>query len=276
MRKVSLVLQHPVLAIRRALYNTWRNFDDRCARMGYYPYPFPIMFHAGLSMGGSSWMKNLLGQIPGYYDRPLPPALSLPVLDYDDASFVNVPDRCYSYLKTHMNPKQENLDVLYRNGVKKILITHRDLRDVAVARYYRLLAQPKPGYASYAHMSKAEGLAHSISFVGSHHKVWIDDWFKLAGKNTSRFKFITFEELKADTVGTLKSVLMFFGISLPDRKIRRIVSNAQGRGTLHKNLIAAKVLPFGVSSTFRSGEVGSWKHEFDQYHIEQCKDWGIQ
>jgi len=133
------------LAFQRLTYNSKRLFVDHQCRFGKYNYPHKIIFLAGMAMGGSTWMKNLLGLIPGVFTRPTPMPRDL---EYNqgicDSAFSHVPQNGYTLFKTHLDPKPEYLDCIFRNGVEKVLITHRDLRDILIARYHRLIAFPKP------------------------------------------------------------------------------------------------------------------------------------
>ena len=58
-------------------------------------------------------------------------------------SFRYCPSWSYTLFKTHLNPWKENIEIIKKNNVKKVVVTYRDLRDVVVARYYRLLNFPK-------------------------------------------------------------------------------------------------------------------------------------
>lgn len=229
-------------------------------------------------MGGTTWMKNLIGRIHGYFSRetPMPKEVGIN-WDICDSAFSKTPRHGYSLFKTHLRPSQENVDVLFRNGVEKVLVTYRDLRDIPVSRYYRHLEFPKDpsesNYADYRTMPKEQALDHSIEEVRREYVPWATGWHAMAQKYPGRFHFATFEDLKRDTAGTFRMVLAFYGIELPDELILQIVEEARGRGTMKDNMAAARILPWAVSSNFRAGKSGNWPEEYSSEQIERCKEY---
>jgi len=230
-----------------------------------------------MAMSASTWMKNLLARIPGVFTRSVP--MPFDVLyhgDICDSAFLNTPRNGNTLFKTHLYPTQDNVECLFRNGVEKILITYRDLRDVTVARYYRLCEFPKaiddPRYADYQALGKEKALDHCLGIVGTFFVSWIRGWREFALKNPERYHFTRFEDLKNDTAGTFNQVLEFYGIKLSREKIIKIVNECQGKGTVKESMKAARVLPWGYSSNFRSGKIASWKEEFSSAHIKKCKE----
>jgi len=120
-------------------------------------------------------------------------------------------------------------------------------------------------------LGKEKALDHCIGIVADEYVKWILGWMNIAKKEPERYFFVKFEEMKADTKDVFKRVLDFYGISLADKKIEEIIEAAKGRGTMKQNLMAAKILPWGVSSNFRSGKIGNWKHELTETQIQRCK-----
>ena len=266
----------PLYVYHNGIYGCRRLLADALSRIGYYDYPHRIIFLSGMAMGGTTWMKNLLARIPGYYvRREVRNSISF-YGDISDSAFNRVPSHGYSLFKTHLPPTQQNLDCLFRNGVEKILVTHRDLRDICVSRYYRLLSDPKrpyaPDYIDYASMEREKALDHSIEAVRRGFVPWIRGWFDLANNNPDIFCFVRFEDLKRDTEREFRRVLAFYGIKLGDAIVRDIVFQAKGRGKLADNLGQARVKPFALSSNFRSGKTGAWKNELTEHQIQRAKE----
>jgi len=276
-RAVSIVASHPVLVSRRITYDVQRMISDKLSSVGYYSYPHRIIFLAGMAMSATTWMKNLLARVPGYYTRPMPMPYDV---DYNqdicDSAFSLLPKHGYTLFKTHLNPKPENLDCLFRNGVDKVLITYRDLRDVAIARYYRLIEFPKAkdafDFVDYRVLGKEKAMDHSIEQVASEYTWWISEWKTIAKCDSGRYHFTKFEDLKKDTMGEFKKVLNFYGIELSDKEIGNIVEQARGRGSMKKNIIESSILPWGYAANFRSGKIGNWKDEFTAKQITKCKE----
>lgn len=267
----------PDLIAQRIWYNTRRFISDSSSSFGYYNYLYRIIFLAGMPMSASTWMKNLLARIPGYYTRNTPMPVDVAVnQDICDSAFKHVPKHGYTLFKTHLNPTNENLECIFRNGVEKVVITYRDFRDVAIAHYHRLMEFPRalvdPTYTiDYRTMSKEKAMDHNIENIASTFVPWIRGWFDIANKNPEKYLLIKFEDLKNDTIGEFGKVLQFYGINLSDKKIIEIIEEAKGRGNMKDNMAAARILPLGYSSNFRSGTIRSWENELTGAEIEKCK-----
>jgi hypothetical protein len=274
--KALKALRQPLMLKQRIEYNFERFKGDRRSRLGLYPYPHQIIFLAGMNMGGSTWMKNLLSQIPGYYTRstPMPWEVSY-YQDICDSAFKHTPVDAYTLFKTHLNPTQDNMDCITRNGVSKILVTYRDFRDAAVALVHRLMEFPKPSnvadFVDYKKMGFDKSLIHVLENIDQYYISWVEGWMGFARKDSNRFHFTKFEELKADTIGSFKKVLEFYELSFSDDLIELIVESAKGKGNMRDNINRSSVLPFGISSNFRSGKVGGWRSEFSEAHVELAK-----
>lgn len=271
----SFAAANPSYVFRRPLFNLKRCFADRLAQLGYYNYPYKIIFLAGMALGGTTWMKNLLGRIPGYHTRrtPMPHEIAY-YQNICDSAFGRVPKHGYTLFKTHLNPTPENLECIFRNGVEKILVTYRDLRDVTVSRYHRLMDFPKPrkmsDFMDYREMGREKAMSHSIE-VGAAYISWVRGWIEIKNKYPERVHIETFEDLKKDTKGTFKRVLDFYKIELSDKRIDEIIEAAKGRGDGKKNKYASILMPSAYSSTFRSGKIGNWREELTDTEIEKCR-----
>lgn len=271
-------VSHPVLVSGRIWYNARRTVADILYPFGYCNYPYRIIFLAGMSLGGSTWMKSMLSKIPGVFTRPTPMPFDIQYRqDICDSAFSRFPKKYGNTLfKTHLNPTQENLECLSRNGVDKILITYRDFRDALVSHYYRLVVTPKPkdacDYRDYRAMDKETAMNYLIEDSAEYSVPWVRGWFQLAKEDPDRYHFTRFEDMKADTKQAFRGVLDFYQIKLPENKIDRIIDLSRGKGTMEKNLKAGIILPSGLTTNFRSGKIGSWKEEFTKSNIKKCKE----
>ena len=272
-----IALSHPFLLTKRLTYNTKRNVSDILSSFGYFKYPNRIIFLAGMAMSASTWMKNLLGRIPGYYTRPMPMPIEISYYqNICDSAFKYVPSNGYTLIKSHLNPTEENLNCINKNGVGKILITYRDLRDVVLSRYHRMIVYPKPldlgDYVDYNALGKEKAVDNSIDHVAKVYTKWIDGWFEIAKNNPEKYHFTKFEDLRKDTKGEFKKVLDFYEIVLDDNKIEKIIELSKGKNNMKKNINAARILPGGFGSNFRSGKIGGWREEMTDIQIEKCKE----
>lgn len=268
--------QHPSYVFRRPLYNVKRFYADRLGQFGYYNYPYKIIFLAGMAMGGTTWMKTLLGRIPGYHTRrtPMPHDIAY-YQNICDSAFRPVSKYGYTLFKTHLNPTPENIDCLFRNSVKKIIVTYRDLRDIAVSRYHRHIDFPTPkkmpDFVDYWAMGKEKAINHSIEVVAGLYVPWVLGWLEYKDRYPGQIHIETFEDLKKDTKSTFKRVLDFFEIELPDQKIDEIIEAAKGKGDVKKNFYATILTPPAYASNFRSGKSGSWREKMTDEQKEKCK-----
>jgi len=261
----------------RINYNIERFLADRKAKKGFYSYPHNIIFLAGMGLGGSTWVKNLLARIPGYYSRSSPMPWEVYYhQNFCDSGFSRTPTKGYSLFKTHLNPTVENLSCLNRNGVTKILVSYRDYRDVLLSLTHRLIQFPKEqdawDYVDLKEMGFDKALEHIINLYSISIIDWLEGWFELAKQDPERYYFIKYEDLSEDTEKIYRGMLDFYGISLSDELIKANVFNSKGKGNVKKNISASKVLPWGLSSNFRSGKTGGWRDEFKPHHIELCKE----
>lgn len=275
LEKGALAFSHPFLFLQYLGYHLERFVLDIVSALGYYNYPHHIIFVVGMPKSGSTWMENILSKIPGYYTRSMHMIENIAQAhNIVDSAFRNVPINRYTLLKTHTQPTQENLDCLSRNGVKKVLITYRDLRDVAVSLYYHLLYRPSDARYPIGHQffDKEKAMDHAISIVAKDFAPWIIGWIDLAKKRLDQFYFVRFEDLKQDTEKELRQILSFYGIELSNQKITEMIKKTKGRGNLKRNLADTAILPSPLKSTFRSGTVGSWRKEMTAQNIKNCKD----
>ena len=107
-------------------------------------YKYNIIFIAGMPMSATTYIKNMAGLIPDYKSRLMPMQRNVRNnQDISPSAFLLTPKWSYSIFKTHLNPTMENLNIIKKNKVNKIIVSFRDPRDEVVSRYYRLLEFPK-------------------------------------------------------------------------------------------------------------------------------------
>jgi len=275
--KSLLAVKNPNLVMQRLEYGMKRWVADMQYRMGRFNYPYQIIFIAGMPLSGTTWVKNLCGRIPGIFSRSTPiPVDVLYRQDICDSAFKYVPKNGNTLFKTHLNPSEGNISCIKNNGVEKVIVTYRDFRDALLSHYHRLIKFPKPkdayDYVDYRLMSKEDAISELIRNYSKEEIEWIDGWFTEAAKNTGQYHFVRFEDLKKDVFGEFQKILDFYGIKLESEKITDIINRSRGEKNMEQNMKAAAILPFGISSNFRSGKIGSWREEFSEKNIVQCKE----
>ena len=239
-------------------------------------YKYKIIYLAGMPMSATTKVKNMCGMIPGYFTRysPIPHKIAVRQ-DVSKSAFRYTPTWSYTLFKTHLNPSFNNLSILKENNVKKIVVTYRDLRDVAIARYHRLMKFPKkksdPNFVEYHQMSKSDAINNSIQVVANDYIKWISGWEEISKKNKDFVLFISFEDLITDSKREFKKILNFYEISLNEELINQICKSTEGKKDMVTNLNESRVLPWALSSNFRSGKIGNWKNEFSNENLINAK-----
>jgi len=246
-----------------------RYIYDIAARLGLYKYNYNIIFIAGMPMSATTWVKNFLGRIPGYFTRHTPmPHNVASNQDISESAFKHVPHYGYTLFKTHLNPTENNLNIIINNNVKKVIVTFRDFRDVAVARYHRLIKFPKQlddkHYVDTSKMTKEEAMNESIEIIAADYVTWIDGWYDISIKRKDFIYFCKFENLRSDPQNEFMNILQFYEIELSTDKLYRINEKSKGGKNMIYNVNKAPFLPWAFSSNFRSGIVGDWKNHFTE------------
>jgi hypothetical protein len=277
MSKLKIVILNYSSITFSIYYAIKRDIFDVAAKLGIYEYKYNIIFIAGMPMSATTWVKNFLGRLPGYFTRytPMPDSVA-GNQDISESAFNHVPHYGYTLFKTHLNPTENNLKIITNNNVKKIIVTYRDFRDVAIARYHRLIMFPKrptdPNYVDTLKMTKEEAINESISIIASHYVNWIDGWFDMSIKHKDFIYFCEFENLRADPKKEFMKILEFYEITLPMKQFDIINEASKGKSNMGDNLKKAPFLPWALSSNFRLGIVGGWKDHFTEENKRYFKN----
>ena len=272
LRNVKKIILNPRLVLIRLYYIFVRSISDIAALFGKYKYKYNIIFIAGMPYSATTLVKNMFGFTPGYYTRYTPMPEDVHVnQDISHSAFRYCPKWAFTLFKTHLNPWQENINIIQKNNVKKVVVTYRDLRDVSVARYYRQLNWPKKKtesyYKDYSVLNKEDAINHSISIIAKVYIPWIEGWFEISKKNKNFVHFCKFEDLKTSQAKEFSKMLEFYEIKMSNEQIDKIidiVEKNKNKVSMEKNLYQSALLPWAFATNFRSGKIGSWKQEFTE------------
>jgi hypothetical protein len=257
--------------------STRLKIEDAAARLGAYPpiarvraarerrsesapeWPCSLLFIAGLPKSGTTWLAQLLEEVPGYKRRSVwDPDRCIAQHDVCDSVFESVEPYAYSVVKLHTRPTPENLAVLRRHHVRTVVM-HRDLRDQCVSRYFHALKDPEHQHHDlYESSSKEEGLAHSVEVTIEHYRDWVSGWLPVIEAEPEAFFEVRYEDLHAEPVRVLSDVLGFYGIDPEQADAAGIVERV-GAATRFE-LTAAGLAR--NTSTAREGGVGGWRRHF--------------
>ena len=101
---------------------------------------------------------------------------------------------------------------------------------------------------------------------------WIFGWIDISKNFKDFVLFCRFENLITNPKDEFKKILDFYEINLNEKLIDKIVQETQGKKDMVKNIEESKILPWALSSNFRSGKIGNWKKEFDNSNIKNFKE----
>ena len=249
-------IQHPGI-IMKEVFTDLKN--DLLSHLKYYSYPHPTIFIAGGSKSGSTWLMNLLAQIPGYNVRPVTK------LHWNSFFFDGVSDKTfnvkgYTVIRLHTKYSQENLEII-RKHVKKFLVIYRDLRNVVLSYYGGVKRNVNLEYhAEYNEWSFDRGFSHMLDraepFIS-----WTRDWVSAKDED---ILFVKFEDLCKDTIGTLETVTKFFNMGLSRDYVHKLVlpilkkpeCSIQARGRLSTSV----------------GGGSNWEKQYSPMHKEKFKE----
>jgi hypothetical protein len=233
-----------------------------------HDWPYGLLFIAGLPKSGTTWLAQLLEQVPGYTRRTVwDPDRCTAEHNVCDSVFQSVQAYPYSVVKLHTKPSPENLEVLRRHDVRTVVM-HRDLRDQCVSRYFHALTDPgHRHHALYRSESKEEGLAHSVEITIEHYAAWVDGWLRVIEAGPS-FLEVRYENLHADPVHVLRDVLTFYGIEAETADAPSIVERVAASTRFG-------LTPAGLArntSTAREGRVGGWRDHLTPKMTERFRE----
>ncbi|MFN3491419.1 MAG: sulfotransferase domain-containing protein [Anaerolineales bacterium] len=230
---------------------------------------FPnVIFIAGLPKSGTTWLAQLLQEIP-YYQ----PAY---VHDPDECNnlhkvcrdnFAYLPPHGHYVMKLHTEYSKETMQVFDSFNINPIIM-YRDLRDQCVSRYFHALNSPTHRhYDLYNTLSKEEGMTHNLETSLEYYLSWIENWLNQIKSQPNRFYEVRYETLRSDPSGTLAGVLSFYGIQLSIEQVEQIVQKvaSQTKFDIKENLNKK-------SGTARKGIVGDWRNHFSKEHVQYFKE----
>ena len=124
----------------------------------------------------------------------------------------------------------------------------------------------------YNNINKTDAINDCIEVVSNNYIKWILGWLDVAKKEKDFVLLCKFENLITDPKNEFKKILNFYEINLKNSTIENIVKATEGKKSMKVNIGEAKILPWAISSNFRSGKIGNWKEEFDSTNIAKFKE----
>jgi len=248
--------------------------NDINAYLGHEAGGSHVIFVAGFPKSGTTWVENFISRIPGYSPRVLAGSQEVIRLHRLPACAFDRVSRCaYSSYKTHITPSRENIDVLVKKGIDKVLVMYRDPRDIIVSNYYHVLQSnpwrtDDPWYADYTVMSKEDALSHSLDLMVGLYDSWVTGWRRVAQEHPAiDCLMVQYESLRENPEKVFSDILAFFGVEMTHSTFQDLLQSVDGR--------FAKFQDFGEPgkrSTRRKGASGEWKHELNDEQKQRINE----
>ena len=122
-------------------------YNDYCVRLDLIKFERHLLFIAGLPKSGTTWLEQLFNYTPGLVQLnksrlrkyPSIQSLNLKHSHYIHPEMLScAPKNLLSFLKLHLDPHPENLNILEESGLKTVVLI-RDIRDKLISRYYHVM-----------------------------------------------------------------------------------------------------------------------------------------
>jgi hypothetical protein len=232
-----------------------------------------IVLSAGMQKAGSAWLFNMTNDLviaAGHEDiRRLRDRFFLaPILTEVNCNmgtlhafkllWVSVPHLLgKSYvIKTHEGPTWM-ADWLMDRGSMRSIYIFRDPRDVAVSAFEhgkRIRDQGIRSDTGFDHLMSMEA---AIRFAAERIPVW-EAW-----RSSERVQMVRYEDLRADALKVMCSVVDYLGLDLPDAELESVVARYQVKEDAPKPKVQGLHFDKGVS--------GRWQEKMTNRQVEMCK-----
>ncbi len=252
--------------------------NDVYSILGFYKYQQHIIYIAGLPKSGSTWLYNMMLEVPGYnkrfYNGPV-------ILDEDgkhmnnwddisDETFRHAPKRGYSVVKEHTRFSDESWEIITRH-MGKMVVLYRDPRDVCVSLYHHHKNDEDHHlYKVFKSLDKDEGIDVAMKIVEEEYIAWIVGWKKAIVEHNGQILELRYEDLWTNPDQELKRVLDFYNLKVDEERLNRMLGTKISKEQdLKKSLKDSdKSLKF---NTARKGGFGGWKNYFSEDQKEKFK-----
>lgn len=265
--------------------------DDYLALTGKVSYKYHVFFIAGLPKSGTTWLEQLIGEVPGYVqlNKSLlrnfrgSELLSHPH-GVNHTMLSSAPTKRYSYLKLHTHFTPEYVHILTEFNIRPIVLI-RDLRDVMISRYHHIMLEPTNWmYDSIKDLKFEEGFTKSLHGIIpypinptvnetalDYYRYWVKGWLEYIRSNPEKAILIRHEEMKNDLHQVLDKILRFYEIYFDSQTIDQIIEKQIERYKPRKSLSENLKQAGRQKTTFRRGQIGEWKECFNERHKDILK-----
>lgn len=267
LKSIKLFIYNPISAINWFIEDYKK---DRNAK-SYSSKVFSV-WCAGLPKSGTTLIERIFDQLPYVrLDASILRVFYSKNLDHDhginEEIFMGMKKGYYTFLKTHSH-YNKNYEQLATNHKVKIIISLRDLRDMMISRYFHIKNDKHHWlYNELYKLDFKNGFKKSLVSMPKNTKelplhyyyFWIKNWLKISEEK--KYLVLWYEDYISNPLEYIEKILKYieFKYISKEKIYESIKINTKNNLRLDESLKQYSKL----KSTFRKGEVGSWKKYFD-------------
>jgi len=238
-------------------------FVQRALNQHRYRYPNRNILAICQGKSGSTWLMRMLLEAPGYLPWYPDNIKQWTYHDLRREDFIPPPTG-YTITKVHTRPTPENVAVVNETGHAYIILI-RDPRDVAVSwAFYRVLPKASKFWDGMVGLSVPQRLEFFIRHVLDRTMDWAIEWRERM--HPERGLMVRYEDMLANTPGTMRSVLAHLSLPSDDGFIARTVDKHTFKAATGRDAGEEKSGEFN-----RKGISGDWRNHFTPELIEQFR-----
>ena len=237
-----------------------------CQRL--YRYPHRNLLITALPKSGSTWLENMLLDIPGHF-RWFPRAFNRQTLKDPDfhelpRSEILHPPPGYTVAKVHSGPSPHNQQVL-RDAGRPFIILIRDPRDIAASWIHFVRIRPENAFHDETQgLDVPARIDHFADTLLHRFLDWAVTWQTVAPQ--CRGHLVRYEDLLADPRAQLRGILNHLEVNLDDDWIQRTVTRHSFKATTGRDAGEADPQAF-----HRKGIRGDWLNCFTPANIARFR-----
>lgn len=227
-------------------------------------YPYHLIFIAGLAKSGSTWLADMLADLPGFIRyQPAEWTASLTTEPHQDfyPGMLSEVKRRLAIVKGHTPGNAENAAHL-RHTATPYLVTVRDPRDQIISGYWYLRNRPNhPAHGLALSLTLNEFLRHELNPATAQIERgdWIRGW--LEHRDAESSIVVRYEDVLADTKAELAKVLTFLKFNVSTPKLDDIVARNSFKRKAGRDPGTEDTRSF-----YRKGIAGEWKELYSAEH----------
>ncbi len=222
-----------------------------------FTYPNRNILVVGQPKSGSTWLFNMLREIPGYLQWT-PNYIKFEKHDLHDDWYENTPAG-YTVTKTHTRPTEQNRRIIHQAG-RPYVVLLRDLRDIAVSWSFYVGNTPDhPRHTLIQPLTTEARLDYFIETMLPEFVFWSTNWFRHIDPTLGHL--VRYEDMLADTTVQMRTVLNHFGLEHDSVGLDGIVDRHR-----FEKKTGRKPGEEDASQFNRKGIAGDWANHLTDHH----------